>query len=446
MSLAPLADVQLLVVDSCTRLPAIELPLAASNGHVLSGAVDAPEDIPPFANSAMDGFAVRAADTHRARMPAAGAGGTAGTKAADADDGSQLRLKVVETIAAGHSSARAIGPGEAARIMTGAPVPEGADAIVIVEDTEVTELRRYSADAESTESWVLFRVPAVLGNHIRVRGSDIGRGDRVFEAGEVLTPARLGTLSSLGLTAARVWRRPTVGVVSTGDELVASPAALQPGQIRDSNRVALMACLARDGFCPLDLGIVRDEESAVAAVLEGAIATCDAVVTSGGVSVGDYDYVKLVLDRLAGAGGGWMKSIAVAIRPAKPLAFGIVPVAAGRVVPVFGLPGNPVSSLVSYELFARPGLRKMAGHRDPCRLPVRAVAREPFVRQPDGKLHLLRTVAAYGDHGRLEVRSAGGQASHQLAGMAAANSLALIPDGTGIKDGHELDLLLLEQP
>jgi molybdenum cofactor synthesis domain-containing protein len=445
MSLTPLADVQLLVVDACTVLPAIELPLGAACGHVLSAAVEAPEDIPPFANSAMDGFAVQAAGTHRARLPGEAAGGIGGTGAGGPAAEAPLRLRVVETIAAGHASTRAIGPGEAARIMTGAPVPEGADAIVIVEDTEVSEEPGGDGGTDG-QSWVTLRVPPVLGNHVRVRGSDIGRGDRVFEAGEYLTPARLGTLASLGVATANVWRRPTVGVVSTGDELVAAPDALQPGQIRDSNRVALMACLARDGFRPVDFGIVRDEEAAVAAVLESATASCDAVITSGGVSVGDYDYLKLVLDRLAAAGGGWMQSIGVAIRPAKPLAFGIVPVAGDRLVPVFGLPGNPVSSLVSYELFARPALRQMAGHRDPYRARIRAVAREPFRRLPDGKLHLMRTVARYGAQGRLEVRSAGGQASHQLAGMAAANSLALVPDGEGIKEGDELDVLLLDQP
>jgi molybdopterin molybdotransferase len=449
MSLAPLADVQLLVVDACTVLPAVELPLRLAGGHVLSEPVEAPEDIPPFANSAMDGFAVRATGTHGAGPPdkgavGKGAVGNAGTGGGASTDEPPARLRVVETIAAGHASRRSIGPGEAARIMTGAPVPEGADAIVIVEDADVTE--EPGDDRTGSQSWVTVPAQAALGHYIRARGSDIARGERVFEAGELLTPARLGTLASLGVAAARVWRRPTVGVVSTGDELVAAPAPLRPGQIRDSNRVALIAFLARDGFSPVDFGIVPDNEEAVAAVLESAVKTCDAVITSGGVSVGDFDYLKLVLDRVAAAGGGWMRSIAVAIRPAKPLAFGMVPVAADRVVPVFGLPGNPVSSLVSYELFARPALRKMAGHRDPQRAPIRAVALEPFRRQPDGKLHLLRTVARYGDQGRLEVRSAGGQFSHQLAAMAAANSLALVPDGEGINEGGELDVLLLEQP
>jgi molybdopterin molybdotransferase len=444
MSLVPLADVQLLVVDACRALPAVELPLGQAAGHVLSAAVDSPEDIPPFANSAMDGFAVRLAGTPRTGGPAGGGSGTAAAAGGDPPEGPPTRLRVVETIAAGHASARVIGPGEAVRIMTGAPVPDGADAIVIVEDADVT-VETGNGRGES-QSWVTFRVPPVLGNYIRARGSDILRGERVLEAGEVLTPARLGSLASLGVATARVTRRPTVGVVSTGDELVAAPTPLRPGQIRDSNRVALIAFLARDGFSPVDFGIVPDDEQAVAAVLESALATCDAVITSGGVSVGDFDYLKLVLDRVAAAEGGWMRSIAAAIRPAKPLAFGIVPVAGDRNVPVFGLPGNPVSSLVSYELFARPALRKMAGHRDPYRATIRAVAGEPFRRQPDGKLHLLRTVARYGARGRLEVRSAGGQSSHQLAAMAAANSLALVPDGEGIDEGGELDLLLLEQP
>jgi molybdenum cofactor synthesis domain-containing protein len=222
-------------------------------------------------------------------------------------------------------------------------------------------------------------------------------------------------------------------VLSTGDELVADGRPLRPGQIRDSNRPMLLALVARAGCVPVDLGTAPDDEAAITDALERGVAGCDAVLTSGGVSVGDFDYVKIVLDRL-----GEMHWWQVAVRPAKPLAFGTV-----RETPVFGLPGNPVSALVSFELFARPALRQMAGHRDLFRPEVPAVADEALVRRPDGKLHLVRVVASSDEDGRLHVRSSGGQGSHLLRAMALANALAVLPDGDGVDIGGTVQVLLL---
>ncbi len=377
MALTPLAEVQQLVLASCETLPAERVALADALGLVLAEQVVAPESTPPFANSAMDGYAVIAADT------------------AMASEQAPSRLSVLETIAAGHAPSTSLGPGQAARIMTGAPLPAGADAVVMVENTSPAGGGGVSA---TTPEEVLIRVPARGGDHVRGVGSDIAAGTLVFETGTELGPAQLGVLASLGIDAVRAHRRPVVGVLSTGDELVDGGGELRPGQIRDSNRRTLLATVAGDGFEAVDLGIARDDEAVVRNTLAGALERCDAILTSGGVSVGDFDYVKVVLDKLAAERGGFMRSIGIAIRPAKPFAFGLIE--PGR-RPVFGLPGNPVSSIVSYELLARPALRLMAGRQPAMRRTIRAVAGEDFGRHPDGKLHLLRVVATFGEDGRL---------------------------------------------
>ena len=265
-------------------------------------------------------------------------------------------------------------------------------------------------------------------------------GDVAVRAGSLVTPGVLGVCATLGRTRLRVIRRPVVGVISTGDELVDGPGALAPGQIRDSNRVTLLAMLVESGFDTVDLGLVRDDEALIEAALRGAVERCDALVTSGGVSMGDFDYVKAVLERI-----GEMSWMQVAIRPAKPLAFGTVRRGDGTGVPVFGLPGNPVSSMVSYELFARPALRRMAGHPDDRldRMMLRVRAAEPLPRRLDGKTHLDRVILTRDAAGELEVRSAGGQGSHHTAAMASADALAVIPDGEGVEVGGWVDIIAL---
>jgi molybdenum cofactor synthesis domain-containing protein len=257
----------------------------------------------------------------------------------------------------------------------------------------------------------------------------------VVPAWTVLRAGHLGVLASLGVVEVRAYPRARVGVVSTGDELVEGPAPLGAGQIRDSNRLTLLSLLAESGCEPVDLGLVRDDEALIAAAFEEGAERCDALVSSGGVSMGEYDFVKRVLDRV-----GEMNWMQVAIKPAKPLAFGHV---GGK--PTFGLPGNPVSSMVSFELFARPALRKMMGHGTLDRPAVRAVAPEGLRRRPDGRVQFFRVNARWAGNG-FEVSSAGGQGSHQLTGMAAANALAVVDDGPGIPPGGEADVILLSLP
>lgn len=398
----PLDEAQAYVRGRCPAPVATTVALREALGLVLAEPVLATEAVPPFANTAMDGFAVRAVDTV----------------------GAPVRLAVVGTLAAGDAPDRPVGPGEAIRIMTGAPMPPGADAVVMVELTSV------SGSAADEQVDVEVEVP--VGNHVREAGEDLEPGQVVFPAGTAIGPGQVSVLASINLGVVSALRRPRVGVISTGDELVADGSALGIGQIRDSNRPGLLALVEESGFDGVDLGLVRDEEDAIEQVLRAGVESCDALLTTGGVSMGDFDYVKVVLDRI-----GDMRWMQVAIRPAKPLAFGTV---AG--VPVFGLPGNPVASMVSFELFARPALRAMAGHVETERPRVRAVADGGMPRGPDGKVHFARVVVDYRDGG-YRVSSAGGQGSHQLAAMAGADGLAVLPDGDGVADGDVVEVLLL---
>jgi molybdopterin molybdotransferase len=420
------------VLAGCAPLAARSTPVGSSPGLVLAADVVAAEAVPPFANTAMDGYAVRAADL------------------AGAAPGSPVTLPVVAEVAAGHPATRALAAGEAMRIFTGAPIPDGADAVVMVERTERVERVKGAGgpgDAEGAAGQAV-RIDLAVepGNHVRAVGEDLKPGEVVFGAGDEVTPARLGVMTSLGIREVMAHPRPRVGVLSTGDELVTGGEPLRPGQIRDSNRPTLLALVAEAGCEPVDLGRAPDDEAAITAAIARGAATCDAVLTSGGVSMGDIDLVKVVLDRM-----GEMRWMQVKVRPAKPLAFGRVPGPDGRGrVPVFGLPGNPVSSMVSFALFARPGLRRLAGHPDErLHLPrLAAIAGEPMPRRPDGKVHFVRVAvevdAAAG--GVLRVRSSGGQGSHQLGAMARAGGLAVLPDGDGVAAGGAVSVILLAEP
>ena len=231
-----------------------------------------------------------------------------------------------------------------------------------------------------------------------------------------------------------MFRRPRVGVLSTGDELVAPPNQLGPGQIYDSNRVMLLALVAKAGCVPVDLGHCSDDEAEIEQTYRLGAETCDALISSGGVSMGDFDPVKAVLGRL-----GEMTWMQIAIKPAKPLSFGLV-----AETPVFGLPGNPVSAAVSFELFARPNLRKMAGDPRPHRRLVSAICDDTLGRKTDGKVHFVRVVVSHQTDGAFHVRSAGAQQSHQLQALAASNGLAVAPDGVSIREGGRVNVMLTD--
>jgi molybdopterin molybdotransferase len=396
-----LEDAQRLVLEACPPLAPVAVAAADGLGRVLAVDVVAGEDVPPFANSAVDGYAVHASDLED--VPA--------------------ELPVVGEVAAGAEPfPRPVAAGEAVRIMTGAPLPKGADAVAMVEDSEPLDGGR-----------VRLTRRLHIGASVRDAGDDVRAGDTVLTAGTVVTPAVAGVLASINARELTVHPAARVAVLSTGDELVTDGSPLRPGQIRESNAVMLAPLLAEAGCVVDHRGTVADDEEALEAVLRDAAGSCDAIVTSGGVSMGEYDVVKAVLGRIAEM--AWMQ---IAIKPAKPFAFGTL---AGT--PIFGLPGNPVSSLVSFELLARPALRRMMGHGRVARPSLVAVADADLARRPDGKVHFMRVTGAFGDDGRYHVRPVSGQGSHQLAATALADALAVVPDGRGVPAGGDVAVLML---
>ena len=401
------------VLNAVHRLPGQKVRLDDALGCVTVEGLHAADDVPPFANSAMDGYAVRAADA----------------------EGTSFRLRVVGEVRAGQATGVAVAAGTAVRVMTGAPLPRGADAVVPVEET--------APDGDT----VVVRSAPEPGAFVRLAGSDVVAGQELFPAGTELSPRALSVLAVCGFDVVPAVPRVRVGVLSTGDELAiprgdqlaGGSAGERPATIHDANRPALLALVRRAGFEPVDLGAVPDDLRAVAAVMQASAERCDALVSSGGVSVGDADYVKLAHQILGGDTARWMQ---VAIKPAKPFSFALLRPDA---LPAFGLAGNPVSAQVGFELFVRPALCKMAGRArvDDTVVPARAAA--PLLRVPDGKLHLLRVQVRRGRRGELQLQGVEGQGSHMALSMARANALALVPDGSGVAVGEVVDVLPLDQ-
>ncbi len=400
----PLAEARAYVLARAETLPAERVGIERALGLVLAEPVCSAEPIPAFANTAMDGYALQAADTRDA----------------------PVTLEVVGTIGAGYDGDLQVGAGQAARIMTGAPIPDGADAVVKV---ELTSPAAGSGDRVNVEASVK------PGNHIRHPGEDVAAGETVLEAGTTVTPGRVGLLAAVGAYEVAAYRRPRVGVLSTGDELADSAAPLRRGQIRDTNRRTLLSLVAEAGCDGVDLGIARDQPEDIERAFRAGVADCDAVLSSGGVSMGDFDYVKVVLDQI-----GDMRWMQIAIKPAKPFAFGLV-----EGTPVFGLPGNPVSSMVSFELLAKPALRAMAGFAPADLGPatVRAVSDDDLGHRPDGKTHYVRVAATRDDQGVMHVARSGGQGSHQLAAMTRADGLAVVPDEAVVNAGDPVEVIVL---
>lgn len=411
LEVIPLGDAQQRVFSSVSLLPERQIPCQHVAGLVLARDVVATEHVPPFANTAVDGFAVRSSDV--ANVP--------------------VELRVVGTLAAGDGTEWQVGVGEALRIMTGAPMPGGADAVVMVEDCE-----------QPTVDRVKINKSVNAGTSVRPVADDIRAGDTVFASGTVLNAAGAGVLSSMNARNVWVHPRAKVALLSTGDELITDGSPLRRGQIRESN-LTMLELLLSEAQCEVtNLGVIRDDEAVLERTLRDAASTHDAIVTSGGVSMGDFDVVKAVLSRIADM--QWMQ---MAIKPAKPFAFGLLNGSHAqdhpqRRVPIFGLPGNPVSSMISFELLARPALRKMMGHTSNLLRPtIHAIADAPLRRKPDGKTHFMRVFGHFFTDGRLHVRDTGPQGSHQLAATAAANGLAIVPDGAGVDAGGSVDVILL---
>lgn len=400
------------------RLPAERKPLLDALGQVLAEDIVAPFAIPPLDNTAMDGYAVRAADT------------------TGASESAPVELRVVADLAAGYVHETPIGPGEAIRIMTGAPMPPGADAIVPFEETD-EPLR---GPNEAPRKGVTVRVMKAANVHanIRFRAEDVQGGQAVVPAGRVLRPSEVGVLASIGFNEVTVYRRPVVAVLSTGDEITEPGQPLLPGRIYDANAYSVAAMVRKFGGVPRLLGISRDTvEDMTRKIREGLDA--DMLVTSAGVSRGDFDVVKDVLAR-EGAIDFWT----VRMKPGKPLAFGAFTAPDGRRVGHLGLPGNPVSSMVSFELFGRPAIFKMLGRSDWERPIIRAVTRDRVVNS-DGRRFFARCIVSQGEDGRWYADLTGPQGSGILTSMSAANALTIIPESLPeAKPGDEIDVMMLD--
>ncbi|MEU9122905.1 gephyrin-like molybdotransferase Glp [Streptomyces sp. NPDC048506] len=410
------------VLSAIVPLEPIELPVLDAQGCVLVEDVTVAVALPPFDNSSMDGYAVRVADV------------------AAATEGSPIALTVVGDVAAGSGELPEVGPGQAARIMTGAPVPPGAEAVVPVEWTDggtgrgpAATMRAHSAAPQDSGGEVRIHRPAAAGAHIRGRGSDVREGEPALAAGTVLGPSQIGLLAALGRGTVRVRPRPRVVVMSTGSELVQPGEALGPGRIYDSNSFQLTAAARAAGAVAYRVGAVADDAETLRATLEDQLARADVLVTSGGVSVGAYDVVKETL-----AAEGQVEFRKLAMQPGKPQGFGRI---GPDRTPLLALPGNPVSSYVSFELFVRPVIRALMGLPDVRRPATPARCTDAIASSPKGKRQFLRGAH---DPAAGTVTPVGGAGSHLIKAMAHANALIVVPeDTTDVPAGGTVDVIPL---
>jgi molybdenum cofactor synthesis domain-containing protein len=380
------------------RLEPTTMSLLESLGHVLAEDVTATENMPPFPSSAMDGYAIITGDSITERRVLG-----------EQDAGQQKGLVVI--------------PGTAVRIMTGAPVPQGADAVVPVEETR------------EEDGFVHIASPASPGQYIRPIGQDVASGDLVVAKGTEIGPAEIGLLATVGRTQVPIYPRPRVAVMATGDELVPPDATPGPGQIRDSNSYALVAAVERAGFQAESMGRIPDDEQALRQALQRGVREADVLLTSGGVSMGRRDLIKPLLEEL-----GTIHFGRVAVKPGKPLTYATV-----GGVSVFGLPGYPVSSLVAMENFVRPALRLMSGQSKLWRPQVTARLRHDVRHAPD-RTEFQRAVVTQRD-GVYKAETTGVQVSGRLKSLVGANALIRLPQGRGdFASGEEVTAILIDQP
>ncbi|MCA9564523.1 MAG: molybdopterin molybdotransferase MoeA, partial [Myxococcales bacterium] len=378
--------------DQVEGLGSRSVLLSDARGLVLAAPVTAPSSSPPFSNSAMDGYAVRWADVQ------------------ETSKSNPVHLPVAFVIAAGDGEKRSLKPGSAARIMTGAPMPEGADTVVMREDTQ-----------ESDDEVTFLSVPEAKGANVRREGAYFTVGQPLFKAGHQITAGSIGVLASLNLCEVTTFRRPRVAIISTGDELVPLGRPAGAGQIVNSSSFMLRALVEDCGAEAVVMPIARDTVESCRSVFDEALATADAVVSLGGVSVGDFDVVKTVMAEVCAGLDFWQ----VKMKPGKPLAFGL---ANGK--PLFGLPGNPVSSFVCFLQFVRPALRKMAGASAPYTLETVSARLSKDVRSPEWRADYQRGVLS-GSDGEWSFEPFADQSSGNLVSLAVCNGLAVVPDGVG---------------
>ena len=399
------AEALTLILDRIAPLRAQQRPLKDILGMAASEDLVSTATVPPFTNSAMDGYAVRAADL------------------AMASPNHPIRLRVLGDLAAGGVPLSAVRPGEALRIMTGAPMPDGADSVVPVEDT------RRGAD------WVEATRPLRAGIHIRLAGEDLRVGQRLVQAGQGLRPGDLGVLAAAGIPAVAVHPRVRVAVLTTGDELVDVSEEPGPGRIRDANIHAVCAQVSACGAIPVPFPRVPDDRATLLGVLRQAL-EADVVLTTGGISVGDYDFMKAMLEELGGERIFWK----VAQKPGGPLGFWLL-----KGKPIFGIPGNPVAAMLMVEEYVRPALRKLMGFAKLHRPVVQARLEDGWIGRTDQRTTFLRVVARREAEG-FHARTTGPQGSAILSSMLVANALAVIPEGVArVEPGGAVQLHLTEE-
>jgi molybdopterin molybdotransferase len=396
-------EAQNIILEKLQPLEPENIPLLNTLGAVLQEDICAQRDNPPADNSAMDGYALRFNDI------------------SSLDQNNPLSLKVVEDIPAGQKPTKSINPGEASRIMTGAVVPGGADTVVMVEETE------------KKNGSVSILKPQKKGSHVRKQGEDFKKGDILLSKGDLVTSSNIAIIATAGYAKLSVNRKPVVAILSTGDELVDVDAKAEDHQIINSNTYLLASQVLESGAKPMLLGIVRDRKDDIKEKLKSAD-EADIIITSGGVSVGDYDFVKDAIQDLGSEIVFWK----IAMKPGKPLTFSML-----SKRPLFGLPGNPVSSFVSFEQFVRPAILKMSGHTDIFRKTIRATLTEGIKKKDDGRRHFLRSTLTY-INGSYSVSALSGQGSNMLASLASANSLLIIPESeTELKSGQQVEVQVL---
>lgn len=391
------------ILEKIVPLGLEKVSLLDALGRVLGEDIYARRDIPPKDNSAMDGYALRSQDT---------VGATGETP---------VTLDVIEDIPAGHIPRKIVEPGTASRIMTGAPVPEGADAVIRMEDTE-KDGQRVKVYAQTEQ-----------GQDIRYAGEDVKEGELVISRGKIIRPAEVGMLAALGRSFIYIHQRPLVAILSTGDELDDIDEMPSPWKIISSNSYSLTAQVMDCGGIPLHIGIAKDTREDLVAKFRAAL-RADIIISSGGVSVGDYDLVKDIMKEVGNAMEFWR----VAMRPGRPLAFGAM-----EGIPVFGLPGNPVSSMISFEQFIRPSILKMMGHKNLFRRTIKALLHED-IKKSKGVKHFIRARVKH-EEGRYTVSTTGEQGSGILKSMVMANGLIILPeDAASARKGDEVTVQLID--
>lgn len=407
------SDALEIVIDGVEILGVEEVSLLDALHRVLAHPVQAEDDLPPFPNSSMDGYAVIASDLTEVRS------------------GHPILLRVTADIAAGNVSNTIVESGTAARITTGAPLPAGADAVVPVEYTNEPWRDRSRPLPEVIE----VRQSVKPGDYVRESGEDIRAGTTVLAEGQVIRPQEIGLLASLGFSQVAVYRRPKVGILATGDELIDIKEPLRPGKIRNSNSLTQAAQAMLVNAQPVMLGIANDNEQSVRKRLEqGLELGVDLFVSSAGVSVGAYDVVKAVLEQ-----DGNVRFWRVRMRPGKPLTFAYY-----REVPYLGLPGNPVSALVSFERFARPALLKMAGHNKLDRPQINVKMIDSI--HSDGRESYVRAIVVRDSDG-YQATTTGSQGSHMMSSLVKANALVIVPEGVRtVKEGEYLAAIMVDWP